>query len=98
MLEINSHHIFDISKNGKGSSVIFTSPLLLNIQDYYIFCSGTSEPDLSTPAEKPRLNGDDNGNLFINTAPNNLYDLKIANDSIKNGRFSFELVYDICNY
>jgi len=77
--------------------VIFTSPVLLNTQGFGITAATAIQPDLLSKAQKPRLNGDNNGNLFINTAPNNLYSFKITDDFIRNGKFEFELIYDIGN-
>jgi len=97
MMGIPNHHIYDSSTKGKGSSVIFTSPVLLNTQGFGITAAATIQPDLLSKQQKPRLNGDNNGNLFINTAPNNLYSFKITDDFIRNGKFEFELIYDIGN-
>jgi len=82
---------------GKGSSVIFSATVKLNSQGYGITYSNTILPDLISPAFQPRLNSDNNGYLFINTSPSNLFNFTISDDFIRDGVFQFELVYDIGN-
>jgi len=96
MKNIPNHHIYDSSTKGKGSSVIFSSPVLLNTQGFGVV-HNAALPDEVAPQYKPRLNSDNNGNLFINTSPNNLYNFTITDDFIRNGVFEFELIFDIAN-
>ena len=48
-------------------------------------------------AQRPRINADNNGHLFINTSPETLYNFNIDDSFLKNGIFEFELIYDIGN-
>ena len=97
LMNIPNNNVWDSSGKGKGSSIIFSSPVLLNTQGYGTTYSATNLPENITPAIKPRLNSDNNGNLFINTSPKNLFSFTITDDFIRNGVFQFELVYDIGN-
>jgi len=97
LMNIPNNNIWDSSGKGKGSSIIFSSPVFLNTQGYGVNYGATINPDLITAANKPRLNSDNNGKLFINTSPRNLFSFTISDDFIKNGVFEFELVYDIGN-
>ena len=54
-------------------------------------------PDQLTAAQRPRINADNNGRLFINTSPETLYNFNIDDSFLKNGVFEFELIYDIGN-
>ena len=47
--------------------------------------------------QKPRINADNNGHLFINTSPDTLYNFNIDDAFLKNGIFEFELLYDVGN-
>jgi hypothetical protein len=47
--------------------------------------------------QRPRLNADNNGHLFINTSPETLYNFNIDDSFLKNGIFEFELLYDVAN-
>jgi len=100
---ISNHNIWDSSTKGKGSSVIFTCPILLNTQGFgttletNVAGIGASQPDLITSQQKARLNCDNNGYLFINTSPSTLYNFPITEDFFKNGVLEFELIYDIGN-
>ena len=52
-------------------------------------------PDQFTAAQRPRINADNNGRLFINTSPETLYNFNIDDSFLKNGVFEFELIYDM---
>jgi len=96
---INNHNIWDSSTQGKGSSIIFTSPILLNTQGfgYEISQSASAQPDLNAASRKARINCDNNGYLFLNTSPNTLYNFPISEDFFKNGILEFELIYELGN-
>jgi len=97
LMNISNHNIWDSSGKGKGSSVIFSAPILLNTQGFGVSLAATAEPDLINTTQKPRLNSDNNGYLFINSSPSSLYGFTITDDFMKIGDFQFELVYDIGN-
>lgn len=99
MLNIPNHNLFDSSSKGKNSTIIFSSPVLLNTQGYgTTFNSGNNaNPDNLTSAQKPRINCDNNGILYINTSPSNLYSYPITTEYLKHGVFEFELIFDIGN-
>jgi len=98
MKGINNTCIWDSSTKGKGSSIIFSSPILLNSQGYGTTSgAGAPEPDLITQAQRPRLNSDNNGYLFINPSPNYLYNYPISDEFLRNGILEFELVFDVGN-
>jgi hypothetical protein len=97
MKGINNTCIWDSSTKGKGSSIIFTTPILLNSQGYGSTYSGAVNPDLNSVAQKPRLNSDNNGYLFINPSPSYLYNYPIGDEFLRNGILEFELVFDVGN-
>lgn len=97
MKGINNTHIWDSSTKGKGSSIIFSSPILLNTQGYGVAVTATIEPDYLSKGNRPRLNSDNNGYLFINPSPNYLYNYPISDEFLRNGILEFELIYDIGN-
>jgi hypothetical protein len=86
---------WDSTSKGR-STLIFTSPVFLNTQGYGD-SSGTPQPDQYTAAQRPRINADNNGHLFINTSPDTLFNFNIDEAFLKNGIFEFELLYDIGN-
>lgn len=97
MKGINNYSIWDSSTKGKGNSIIFTSPILLNSQGFGVGHTATVNPDLLSAGIKPRLNSDNNGYLFINPSPNYLYNYSIGDDFLRNGILEFELIFDIAN-
>lgn len=99
MLNIPNHNLFDSSSKGRNSSIIFTAPVLLNTQGYgSTFNSGNNaSPDNLTQAQKPRINCDNNGNLYINSSPTNLLSYPITTEYLRHGVFEFELIFDIGN-
>ncbi len=96
MKGINNTCIWDSSTRGKGSSIIFSSPILLNSQGFGATQVNTN-PDQLAPSNKPRLNSDNNGYLFINPSPNTLYNYPIGDEFLRNGILEFELIYDVGN-
>ena len=97
MKGIRNHFIWDSSTKGKGSSIIFTTPILFNSQAVGTQGSAGTEPDQLAVANKPRLNSDNNGYLFINPSPNYLYNYPISDEFLRNGILEFELVFDVAN-
>ena len=86
---------WDSTSKGK-STLIFSCPVFFNTQGYGD-TNGTPMPDQITAAQRPRINADNNGHLFINTSPDTLYNFNIDDSFLKNGIFEFELLYDIGN-
>jgi len=86
---------WDSTSKGK-STLIFSCPVFFNTQGYGD-STGTPMPDQITAAQRPRINADNNGHLFINTSPDTLYNFGIDDSFLKNGIFEFELLYDIGN-
>lgn len=99
LLNIPNNNIFDSSSKGRNGSIIFSTPILLNTQGFgTTYNSGNNNaPDNLTTALKPRINCDNNGVLYINTSPLNLYSYPISEDFIRNGFFELEIIYDIGN-
>jgi hypothetical protein len=89
---------WDSSSKGK-TTLIFSCPVLLNTQGYGETKGGTLSADIDGIAltQKPRINADNNGHLFINTSPDILYNFNIDDSFLKTGIFEFELLYDIGN-
>ena len=86
---------WDSTSKGK-STLLFSCPVFFNTQGYGD-TTGTPLPDQYTAAQRPRINADNNGNLFINTSPDTLYNFNIDDSFLKTGIFEFELLYDIGN-
>ena len=86
---------WDSTSKGK-STLIFSCPVFLNTQGYGETKS-TVQPDGLALTQKPRINADNNGHLFINTSPETLYNFNIDDSFLKTGIFEFELLYDIGN-
>lgn len=97
MMGISNNNHYDSSTKGKGSTIIFSCPVMLNTQGYGVGYSSTILPDLINVAQKPRMNSDNNGNLYINTSPEHLYSFTITENFISNGVFEFELIFDVGN-
>lgn len=96
---ISNHNIWDSSTKGKGASIIFSCPLLLNTQGFGRTYDATSSanPDFNLASQKARINCDNNGYLFMNSNPNSFYNFSISEDFLRNGILEFELIYDIGN-
>ena len=86
---------WDSTSKGK-STLIFSCPVFFNTQGYGETTSAYG-PDLVSLSQKPRINADNNGHLFINTSPDTLYNFNIDDSFLKSGIFEFELLYDIGN-
>ncbi len=76
---------WDSTSKGK-STLILTSPVFLNTQGYGD-STGTPLPDQYTAAQRPRINADNNGHLFINTSPDTLYSFNIDDSFLKKWNF-----------
>ena len=87
---------WDSTSKGK-STLIFSCPVFFNTQGYGEDIDVNLQPDFLTRQQRPRLNADNNGHLFINTSPDTLYNFNIDDSFLKNGIFEFELLYDIGN-
>jgi hypothetical protein len=89
---------WDSTSKGK-STLMFSCPVLLNTQGYGETKGGALSTDIDGLAltQKPRINADNNGHLFINTSPDTLYNFNIDDSFLKSGIFEFELLYDIGN-
>ena len=89
---------WDSTSKGK-STLMFSCPVLLNTQGYGETKGGALSTDLDglPLTQKPRINADNNGHLFINTSPDTLYNFSIDDSFLKSGIFEFELLYDIGN-
>jgi hypothetical protein len=87
---------WDSTSKGK-STLIFSCPVFVNTQGYGESIGAALPPDYMTRPQRPRLNTDNNGHLFINTSPDTLYNFNIDDSFLKNGIFEFELLYDIGN-
>ena len=87
---------WDSTSKGK-STLIFSCPVFINTQGFGESLGGSLPPDYYTLPQRPRLNADNNGHLFINTAPDTLYNFNIDDSFLKNGIFEFELLYDVGN-
>jgi hypothetical protein len=92
---LTKNESWDSTSKGK-STLIFSCPVFFNTQGYGD-TTGTPLPDQFTAAQRPRINADNNGRLFINTSPETLYNFNIDDSFLKNGIFEFELLYDIGN-
>ncbi len=49
----------------KGNQLIFSCPVFFNTQGYIETALTTALPDQVTTAQKPRINADNNGRLFL---------------------------------
>ena len=87
---------WDSTSKGK-STLIFSCPVFFNTQGYGETKATTTQPDLIALSQRPRINADNNGHLFINTSPETLYNFNIDDSFLKTGIFEFELLYDIGN-
>jgi hypothetical protein len=97
LLNMPNNNIYDSTTKGRGGVTIFSSPILLNTQGFGVSSTAGINPDLISLSQRPRMNSDNNGNLYINTSPTRIYTFPISDDFLKNGFFEFELIYDIGN-
>jgi hypothetical protein len=91
---LNRANTWDSSSKKKAAPAIFTTPVKLNLQG---FGNQTDTANNSTEGVSwdayGKLNGDNNGNLYINPDPQNLYNFNIGDRLMD--IFEFELVYDM---
>ena len=89
---------WDSTSKGK-STLIFSCPVFFNTQGYAETKGGALSVNTDGLAltQKPRINADNNGHLFINTSPDTLYNFNIDDSFLKSGIFEFELLYDVGN-
>ena len=87
---------WDSTSQGK-STLIFSCPVFFNTEGYGETATNTALPDQISYNQRPRLNADNNGHIFINTSPETLYNFNIDDSFLKNGIFEFELLYDVGN-
>jgi len=91
---LNRANSWDSSGKKKSAPTIFTTPVKLNLQG---FGNQTDTGSNSTEGVSwdayGKLNGDNNGNLYINPDPLNLYNFIIGDRFMD--IFEFELIYDM---
>ena len=91
---LNRANSWDSSSQKKAAPTIFTTPVKLNLQG---FGNQTDQGTNSTEGVSwdayGKLNGDNNGNLYINPDSQNLYNFNIGD--IFMDIFEFELIYDM---
>ncbi len=91
---LNRANSWDSSSKKKAAPTIFTTPVKLNLQG---FGNQTDTTNNSTEGVSwtayGKLNGDNNGYLYINPDPQNLYNFKIGDRFMD--IFEFELIYDM---
>ena len=96
---LNRSNTWDSTGKNKTTPTIFTTPVHLNIQG---FGSLTDAADNSLEGvaweHYGKLNGDNNGQLFINPNPQQLYNFHIGDKLMD--VFEFELIYDmaVCRF
>jgi hypothetical protein len=91
---LNRANSWDSSGKKKSAPTIFTTPVKLNLQGFgnQTDTSNNSIEGVSWVAYG-KLNGDNNGNLYINPDPLNLYNFNIGDRLMD--IFEFELIYDM---
>jgi hypothetical protein len=92
---LNRANTWDSSSKKKAAPTIFTTPVKLNLQGFgnqTDAASSNSTEGVSWTAYG-KLNGDNNGNLYINPDPQNLYNFNIGDKLMD--IFEFELIYDM---
>ena len=91
---LNRANSWDSSGKKKSAPTIFTTPVKLNLQG---FGNQTDTGSNSTEGVSwdayGKLNGDNNGYLYINPDPQNLYNFNIGYKLLDT--FEFELIYDM---
>ena len=91
---LNRANSWDSSSQKKAAPIIFTTPVKLNLQGFgnQTDKAANSIEGVSWDAYS-KLNGDNNGNLYINPDPQNLYNFNIGDRFLD--VFEFELIYDM---
>ena len=92
---LNRANSWDSSSQKKAAPTIFTTPVKLNLQGFgsQTDGAGTNSPAGGSWDSFGKLNGDNNGNLYINPDPQNLYNFNIGDKLLDT--FEFELIYDM---
>jgi hypothetical protein len=92
---LNRANSWDSSSQKKAAPTIFTTPVKLNLQGFgnQTEAAGTNSIEGVSWTAYGKLNGDNNGNLYINPDPQQLYNFPIG-DKLMNS-FEFELIYDM---
>lgn len=95
MIPIPMDRYISDSSLSSGNPILFSIPLKTNSQGFGVTYNADQNPDKLELAQKPRLNTDNNGYLFINPNPDYLYNFSINQSFLDNGYFEFEVIYDI---
>jgi len=92
---LNRANSWDSSSQKKAAPTIFTTPVKLNLQGFgsQTDGAGTNSPAGGSWDSFGKLNGDNNGNLYINPDPQNLYNFNIGDKLLDT--FEFEFIYDM---
>ena len=92
---LNRANTWDSSSKKKAAPTIFITPVKLNLQGFgnQTEASGTNSTEGVSWTAYGKLNGDNNGNLYINPDPQNLYNFNIGDKLMD--IFEFELIYDM---
>ena len=92
---LNRANTWDSSSKKKAAPTIFITPVKLNLQGFgnQTDSSGTYSTEGVSWTAYGKLNGDNNGNLYINPDPQNLYNFNIGDKLMD--IFEFELIYDM---
>ena len=97
---LNRANTWDSSSKKKAAPTIFITPVKLNLQGFgnQTEAAGANSTEGVSWTAYGKLNGDNNGNLYINPNPEYLYNFPIG-DKIMHV-FDFELIYDMafCRY
>lgn len=92
---LNRANSWDSSSQKKAAPTIFTTPVKLNLQGFgnQTEAAGTNSIEGVSWTAYGKLNGDNNGNLYINPDPQQLYNFPIGDKLMDS--FEFELIYDM---
>jgi hypothetical protein len=92
---LNRANTWDSSSKKKAAPTIFTTPVKLNLQGFgnQTEAAGQNSTEGVSWTAYGKLNGDNNGNLYINPDPQNLYNFNIGDKLMD--IFEFELIYDM---
>ena len=92
---LNRANSWDSSGKKKSAPTIFTTPVKLNLQGFgnQTEAAGTNSIEGVSWTAYGKLNGDNNGNLYINPDPQQLYNFPIGDKLMDS--FEFELIYDM---
>jgi hypothetical protein len=91
---LNRANTWDSTGQKKTAPTIFTTPVYLNFQGFGSLTDGTDNSYEGVAWEHyGKLNGDNNGQLYINPNPQQLYNFPIGDKLMD--VFEFELIYDM---